>query len=114
MYGYMLLNGKFYELGEIQLSNQHAWNGAVIACPLDDDPNDKYLAVRGSKSWKVSDNEAEVYGCRTVWLTDDNPKLAKKLIASALKTRRDAEIEKANAKCQKAIEALNISDDINF
>lgn len=114
MYGYMLLNGKFYELGEIKLTNQRSWKGATLACPLNDDPNDKHFSVRGCKFWKVSDNEAEVYACRTVWLTDDNPKLAKKLIAEALKIRRDIEFEKANIKYQKAIESLNISEDTDL
>lgn len=114
MYGYMLLNGKFYELGEIQLANQRAYDGSALACPLNADPNNKYLAVRGSKCWKVSDNEAEVYGYRTVWLTNDDPERAKKLIAEALMARRCAEIEKANVKYQNAIEALNISDAFAF
>lgn len=114
MYGYMLLNKKFYELGEIQLTNQRSYDGSVFACPLNADLNDVYLIARGSKRWKVSDNEAEVYGYRTVWLTNDDPNLAKKLIAEALKVRRYIEIEKANTKYQNALEALNISDDINL
>lgn len=114
MYGYMLLSGKFYELGELQLANRRAFDGSALACPLNADPNDAYLAVRGSKCWKVSDNEAEVYGYRTVWLANDNPNLAKKLIAEALKVRRDIELEKANIKYQKAIESLNISEDTDL
>lgn len=114
MYGYMLLNKKFYELGEIQLTNQRSYDGSVFACPLNADPNDVYRRASGSKYWKVSDNEAEVYGYRTVWLTNDDPNLAKKLIANAIKARRDIEIEKANVKYQNVLEALNISNDIDF
>ena len=114
MYGYMLLSGKFYELGELQLANRRAFDGSALACPLNADPNDAYLAVRGSKCWKVSDNEAEVYGYRTVWLANDNPNLAKKLIAKAIKVRCSIEIEKANIKCQNALKALNISDENDF
>lgn len=107
MYGYMLLSGKFYELGEIKLGNYHSCDGSILAFPLDD-------WSRGSKVWKMPNNEGEVFKCRTVWLTNDNPKLAKKLIAEALKVRRDIELEKANIKYQKAIESLNISDNIDF
>lgn len=114
MYGYMLLNKKFYELGEIQLTNQRSYDGSVFACPLNADLNDVYHRVRGSKYWKVSDNEAEVYGYRTVWLTNDDPNLAKKLIANAIKARRNIEIEKANVKYENAIEALNIPDNIDL
>ena len=114
MYGYMLLSGKFYKLGELKLGNCRFDDGSTLAFPLDDDPNDRHIWSRGSKVWKMSDNEGEVFKCRTVWLTDDNPKLAKKLIAAAIKTRRDAEIEKANTKYKNAIDALNISDDIDF
>lgn len=114
MYGYMLLSGKFYELGKIQLTNQRSYDGSVFACPLNADLNDVYHRARGSKYWKVSDNEAEVYGYRTVWLTNDDPNLAKKLIANAIKARRDIEIEKANVKYKNAIEALNIPDNIDL
>lgn len=114
MYGYMLLNKKFYELGKIQLTNQLSYDGSVFAFPLDDDPNDKHVASRGSKYWKMSNNEGEVFKCRTVWLENDNPERAKKLIAAALMARRCAEIEKANTKYQKAIEALIASDDIDI
>lgn len=114
MYGYMLLNKKFYELGKIQLTNQRSYDGSVFAFPLDGDPNDKHIWARGSKYWKMSDNEGEVLKCRTVWLTNDNPKRAKKLIAEALKVRRDIEFEKANVKYQKAIESLNISEDTDL
>lgn len=110
MYGYMLLSGKFYELGELQLANRRAFDGSALACPLNADPNDAYLAVRGSKCWKVSDNEAEVYGYRTVWLANDNPNLAKKLITEALKGRRDIKIKEAKAKYKKAVKALNQCD----
>lgn len=114
MYGYMLLNGKFYELGEIQLTKWKTWNGYTLAYPLDEDANDKTIASRGSKVWKVSNNEGEVFKCRTVWLKNDNPERAKKLIAEALMDRRCTEIEKANIKYQNAIEALNISDVFAF
>lgn len=114
MYGYMLLNKKFYELGEIKLGNCHSYDSSILAFPLDDDPNDKHIRSRGYKVWKMSDNEGEVFKCRTVWLTKDNPERAKKLIAEALKVRRDIELEKANIKYQKAIESLNVSDDIDF
>lgn len=114
MYGYMLLSGKFYELGEIKLANGHSYDGAMFAFPLDDDSNDSHVASRGYKVWKMSNNEGEVFKCRTVWLGNNDPELAKRLIAKAIKVRRDIEIEKANAKYQKAIEALNISDDVNF
>jgi len=114
MYGYMLLNKKFYELGEIQLTKFRSYDGSTFACPLDDDPNDKHMALRGSKVWKMSDNEGEVLQCRTVWLKNDNPERAKKLIAEALMARRCAEIEKANVKYQNAFEALNISDVFAF
>ena len=107
MYGYMLLIGKFYELGEIELGTYHCRDGSMLAFPLDD-------WSRGSKVWKISDNEGEVFKCRTVWLTNDNPKLAKKLIAEALKVRRDIELEKANIKYQKAIESLNISENTDL
>ena len=105
MYGYMLLNKKFYELGKIKLTNQCSYDGSVFAFP-----NDKHVASRGSKYWKMSNNEGEVFKCRTVWLENDNPERAKKLIVEALMARRCAEIEKANTKYQNAIEALNISD----
>lgn len=114
MYGYMLLSGNFYELGEIKLGNCHAYDGSMLAFPLADDPNDKHIASRGYKVWKMPPNEGEVFNCRTVWLTNDNPKLAKKLIAEALKVRRDIELEKANIKYQKAIESLNISEDTDL
>lgn len=45
-----------------------------------------------------------------VWLTNDNPKLAKKLITEALKAKRDIKIKEAKAKYQKAINALNRID----
>lgn len=114
MYGYMLLSGKFYELGELKLGNYHSCDGSTLAFPLDADPNDKHIWSRGSKVWKMSDNEGEVFKCRTVWLANDNPNLAKKLIAEALKVRRDIELEKANIKYQKAIESLNISEDTDL
>lgn len=114
MYGYMLLSGKFYELGEIKLGNCHSYDGSILAFPLDDDPNDKHIRSRGYKVWKMPNNEGEVFKCRTVWLTNDNPKLAKKLIAEALKVRRDIELEKANIKYQKAIESLNISENTDL
>lgn len=114
MYGYMLLSGKFYELGEIKLGNCHSRDGSILAFPLDDDSNDKHIWSRGSKVWKMSDNEGEVFKCRTVWLTNDNPEQAKKLIAAALMVRRCNEIDKANTKYQKAIEALIASDDIDI
>lgn len=114
MYGYMLLNKKFYELGKIQLTNQRSHDGSVFACPLNADPNDVYHRVRRSNYWKMSDNEGEVFKCRTVWLTNDDPERAKKLIAEALMARRCAEIEKANVKYQNSIEALNISDVFAF
>lgn len=107
MYGYMLLNKKFYELGKIQLTNQRSYDGSVFAFPLDDGSNGKHVA---SKYWKVSNNEGEVFKCRTVWLKNDNPERAKKLIAEALMARRCAEIEKANTKYQNAINALNRID----
>lgn len=113
MYGYMLLNKKFYELGKIKLTNQCSYDGSVFAFPSYD-PNDKHAASRGSKYWKMSNNEGEVFKCRTVWLENDNPERAKKLIAEALMARRCAEIEKANTKYQNAIEALNISDVFAF
>lgn len=109
MYGYMLLRGKFYELGEIKNCRSYLGDGSILAFPLDNDPNNKHIWSRGSKVWKMSDNEGEVFKCRTVWLENDNPERAKKLIAEALMARRCAEIEKANTKCQNAIEALNIS-----
>ena len=110
MYGYMLLRGKFYELGEIKLGNCHSCDGSIMAFPLEDDPNDKHIRSRGSIVWKVSNNEGEVFKCRTVWLENDNPERAKKLIAEALMARRCAEIEKANTKYQKAVNALNHID----
>lgn len=114
MYGYMLLSNKFYELGEIKLGNCHSYDGAILAFPLADDPNNKHIVSRGYKVWKMSNNEGEVFKCRTVWLENNNPERAKKLIAEALMARRCAEIEKANAKYQNAIEALNISDVFAF
>lgn len=114
MYGYMLLNKKFYELGKIKLTNQCSYDGSIFAFPLDDGPNDKHVTSRGSKYWKMSNNEGEVFKCRTVWLENDNPERAKKLIAEALMARRCAEIEKVNVKYQKAIESLNISEDTDL
>ena len=114
MYGYMLLNKKFYELGKIKFTNQRSHDGSVFAFPLDDDPNDKHVASRGYKVWKMSNNEGEVFKYRTVWLENDNPERAKKLIAEALIAGRCAEIEKANTKYQNAFEALNISDVFAF
>lgn len=114
MYGYMLLNKKFYELGKIKLTNQCSYDGSVFAFPLDDDHNYKHVVSRRSKYWKMSNNEGEVFKCRTVWLKNDNPERAKKLIAEALMARRCAEIEKANTKYQNAVEALNIPDVFAF
>ena len=85
-----------------------------MAFPLNSDFNDPHVASRGYKVWKVSNNEGEVYKHRTVWLNNNNPELAKRLIAKVIKDRRDIEIEKVNTKYQKAIKALNISDDIYF
>ena len=53
MYGYMLLIGKFYELGEIELGTYHCRDGSMLAFPL--------VKSREHKSWKVSNNEREVY-----------------------------------------------------
>lgn len=107
MYGYMFLSGKFYELGEIQFGNWISHDGATFAFPLNDDSDDPHVVSRGYKVWKMSNNKGEVFKCRTVWLDDNNPEQAKKLIAEALMARRCAEIEKANTKYQNAIEALN-------
>ena len=114
MYGYMLLSGKFYELGEIELGTYHYRDGSMMAFPVIRNPNDSHVASRVHKVWMVSDKEGEVYKHRTVWLNNNNPELAKRLIAKVIKDRRDIEIEKVNTKYQKAIEALNISDDIYF
>lgn len=110
MYGYMLLSGKFYELGEIKLGNCHSCDGSILAFPLDDDSNDKHIWSRGSKYWKMSPNEGEVYDCKTVWLANDDVDLAKKLITDALKAKRDVKIKEAKAKYQKAVNALNRID----
>ena len=54
--------------------------------------------------------EGKVYDCKTVWLSNDDVDLAKKLITEALKGRRDIKIKEAKAKYQKAINALNRAD----
>lgn len=110
MYGYMLLSGKFYELGEIKLGNCHSCDGSILAFPLDDDPNDKHIRSRGYKVWKMPNKEGEVFKCRTVWLSNDDVDLAKKLITEALKSRRDIKIKEAKAKYKKAVKALNQCD----
>lgn len=49
----------------------------------------------------MSPNEGEVYDCKTVWLSNDDVDLAKKLITEALKAKRDIKIKEAKAKYQK-------------
>lgn len=110
MYGYALLYNKFRELGEIQLINKNSGNVWVYACPLNADPNDPYRIVRGSDHWRMSPKEGKVYNCKTVWLSNDDVDLAKKLIIEALKTRRDIEIKEAKDKYKKAINVLNRID----
>lgn len=83
----------------------------MLAFPLNPDPDDPYRISRGSKYWRMSPNEGEVYDCKTVWLSHDDVNLAKKLITEALKAKRDIKIKEAKAKYQKAIKALN---HINF
>lgn len=82
----------------------------MLAFPLNPDPDDPYRISRGSKYWKMSPNEGEVYDCKTVWLSRDDVDLAKKLIAEALKAKRDIKIKEAKAKYQKAINTLNRID----
>lgn len=101
MYGYMLQNKKFYELGEIRLFNDAAsgyeW---TYACPSE--------AVRVyQRTWIMSTKEGEVYKCRTVWLAKDDPEKAKALIAKALKDRYDQEVKSATLKYEKALSYLN-------
>ena len=58
----------------------------------------------------MSPNEGEVYDCKTVWLSNDDVDLAKKLITEALKAKRDIKIKEAKAKYKKAVKALNQCD----
>ena len=104
MYGYALLYNKFH------IINKDSGTKCVLAVPLNPDPDDPYRISRGSKCWRVSPNEGEVYDCKTVWLSNDDVDLAKKLITEALKGRCDIKIKEAKAKYQKAINALNRVD----
>lgn len=114
MYGYVVLKGKFYKTGEIYLKNIHdhlTGSDYAIAIPVNTNPNDTcrktYL--------KMSRTEGEVYQYRTVWLTNDDPELAKKLIYTSIKNRLDWAIETATINYKNTIEALNnVSDDILF
>lgn len=114
MYGYVVLKGKFYKTGEICLKNIHdhlTGSDYAIAIPVNTNPNDTYIKTY----LKMSRTEGEVYQCRTVWLTNDDPELAKKLIYTAIKNRLDWAIETATINYKNAIEALdNVSDDILF
>lgn len=110
MYGYALLYNKFRKLGRIHIIDKDSGTKCVLAFPLNPDPDDPYRISRGSKYWRMSPNEGEVYDCKTVWLSHDDVNLAKKLITEALKGRRDIKIKEAKAKYQKAINALNRID----
>lgn len=110
MYGYALLYNKFRKLGRIHIINKDSGTKCVLAFPLNPDPDDPYRISRGSKYWKMSPNEGEVYDCKTVWLSRDDVDLAKKLIATSLKGRCDINIKEAKAKYKKAINALNRID----
>lgn len=110
MYGYALLYNKFRRLGKIHLINKDSGTKYVLAVPLNPDPDDPYRISRGSKCWRMPSKEGEVYDCKTVWLSNDDVDLAKKLIAEALKDRRDIKIKEAKAKYKKALNALNRID----
>lgn len=110
MYGYALLYNKFRRLGKIRLINKDSGTKCVLAVPLNPDPDAPYRISRGTKSWKMSSKEGEVYDCKTVWLSNDDVGLAKELITEALKVRRDIKIKEVKAKYQKAVNALNRTD----
>ena len=110
MYGYMFLNKKFYELGEIKLfHNEYSGYGYTIAYPsdIDVDLSDITSIYRISKSWNMSTKEGEVHNCRTVWLKKDDPEKAKNLIRKALKDRFYREMESATLKYKKALSYLD-------
>lgn len=108
MYGYMFLNKKFYELGEIKLcdgeNSGYEW---TYGLPSDVDLSDHNAIRRNNRYWLMSTKEGEVHKCRTVWLAKDNPEKAKDLIKKALKDRCDREIESATLKYKNALSCLN-------
>lgn len=110
MYGYALLYNKFRKLGRIHIIDKDSGTKCVLAFPFNPDSDGRYRISRGSKWWRMSPNEGEVYDCKTVWLTNDNPERAKNLIAEALKVRRDIKIKEVKTKYKKAINALNSID----
>lgn len=110
MYGYMLLKKKFYELGEIKLfHDEYSGYDYTMACPSYDDVDlrDMSAMYRLRKTWNMSTKEGEVYRCRTVWLTKNDPEKAKNLLRKALKDRYNREIESATLKYKKALSGLN-------
>lgn len=109
MYGYMLLNKKFYELGEIELfHDEYSGYEYTMACPSDSnvDLSDITSMYRVPKTWYMSTKEGEVYQCRTVWLIKDDSEKAKSLFRKALKDRYDREIESATLKYENALSGL--------
>ena len=110
MYGYMLSNKKFYELGEIQLvHNEYSGYDYTIACPsyIDVDLSDITSIYKIPNSWNMSTKEGEVYHCRTVWLAKNDPEKAKDLFRKELKDRFYREMESAILKYKKALSYLN-------
>lgn len=108
MYGYMFLNKKFYELGEIKLcggeNSGYEW---TYGLPSYIDLSDHEARRRNNRYWRMSTKEGEVYKCRTVWLAKDDSEKAKDLIKKALKDRCDKEIEAATLKYKNALSCLN-------
>lgn len=108
MYGYMLLNKKFYELGEIKLcGSENSGYEWTYGLPSYIDLSDHEAVHRNNRYWRMSTKEGEVYKCRTVWLAKDDSEKAKDLIKKALKDRCDKEIEAATLKYEKALSGLN-------
>lgn len=109
MYGYMLRNKKFYELGEIQLFHNEAfcyeW---TIGCPkgVEVDLNDMTAMYGLRRKWYMPTEEGVVYKCSTVWLAKDNSKKAKKLFKKAVKDRYNREIKDATLKYKNALSCL--------
>lgn len=80
-----------------------------MACPSYEDVDLKDMSARYRlrRIWNMSTKEGEVYQCRTVWLTKDDPEKAKSLFRKALKDRYDQEIESATLKYKNALSCLN-------
>lgn len=92
MYGYQVWNGEFKELGEIEWYsrdfNPDRETNYII--PIGTDHNKGYKVCK-----QAFTKEGKVFKHRTVWLSEDDPKKAKKLFAKDFKKYFDKIVKDA-------------------